>query len=332
MKRPLVVVFLIALFSFVLAQQTEYIRDPPKVSDFPPVPRTCKNKQKLYVSTVAGVPAGSERGSALVSCQFHTVDCRGAIKRYNSFPRPGSQHVCDGWQAARDAMATAALETCCDPEAANETRPAEDEKPKCQPPTSWFDPTGTCKDKRSPWAQVRGREVILTVCGVEVFRRLADSSDRLFVEAYRRGVIEEFTQQVGSKVCCDQFRDAVRNGVPCDPSKDLDCDGVPNESDTFTSSGLTFPDIDAFNRPAGARIDPFPVGLNPDDEDFLPNRTARNSKDVGDCPCKWDLVKGELKCGGGPDGRHVYLATWRCPTTKAEVITTKYASAQTSCP
>lgn len=332
MKHPLLVVLLIALFSFVLAQETAYIKNPPKFSDFPPVPNTCLTKQKLYVSTVAGNPAGSERGSALVSCQFHTVGCDAKITRYHSFPRPGGIDVCRDWVAARNALAAAALEVCCDPESPAEVPPPKKDE-KCPPPTGWFDPTGKCTDKRAPWAQVRGNEVVLTVCGQEVFRHAAPTTtDKLLIEAYRQAMIGMFTEQVGSSICCDQFRDAVQSGVPCDPTKDLDCDGVPNQTDTRVSSGATFPDINIFNRAPGSRIDPFPPGLDPDDPDFLPNRTARDSKNVGDCPCKWELTKGELKCGQGGEGRHVYLATWKCPHTGAEVITTKYASAQTSCP
>jgi len=75
----------------------------------------------------------------------------------------------------------------------------------------------------------------------------------------------------------------------------------------------------------------FPPGLDPDDPNFLPESTARDSKGVGECACKWELVKGTLTCS--PDGKkdHVYVANWRCPATGKEVMTTKYAKASARC-
>ncbi len=332
MKRSFVVLVVIALISVVLGQQNEYRKDPPTAAEFPRASSKCLSKNKLDVSPVAGVPAGSFQGSAMVSCQFTTVRC-GISKVHKRTPELGYTGICDGWTAAADALRSGAIDTCCDPEDANQTQPAEDEKPECPPATGWFDDGATpCKERRALWAAVRKNEVVVTICGYEVFRHAASGSDQVWVHTYRETVADMIRGRTGSTICCDKFREAVSTNRPCDPSEDLDCDGIPNQTDVRTVGNDVFPDVDAYTRSPGARIDPFPFGLDAQDRDFLPNRTARNSKGVGDCPCKWELIKGELKCGGGPGRRHVYLATWRCPTTKAEVITTKYASAQTSCP
>jgi hypothetical protein len=333
MKRIVAVLLLIVFLSFVLAQEAQYRKYPPKPSEFARASNSCTSKRKLYVSSIQGVPVGHDAsGSARVSCQFRTLDCRGRLVIHASQPRDGGQHVCDDWEAARDAVERAAIDSCCDPEDTNQTQPADDEKPECPPATSWFDDSAPCKERRALWAAVRKNEVVVTICGYEVFRHAASYPDKLWVQAYRESVAAAIRGSTGSTICCDRFREAVKSGRPCDPSKDLDCDGIPNQTDTRKIGNDVFPAVDAYIRAPGARIDPFPPGLDAEDPDFLPNRTARNSKDVGDCPCKWQLIKGELKCGQGGQGRHVYLATWRCPTTKAEVITTKYASGQISCP
>ena len=332
MKRIFLAVSLVALFSFVFAQRTELRKYPPKVSEVPRASSSCLTKKKLYVSAVAGVPVGSRNGSATISCQFHTVGCGAIITPYHSTEREGGLHVCDDWNAARDAIAGSSIESCCDLESTDQP-PTEETNSNCPSPTKWFDNSASCKEKRAPWVQVRGTSVAVSICGYEVFRgTIPNTTDKLLVEAYRQAIIGHVRSQIGSTVCCDQFRDAVRTGSPCDPSKDIDCDGVSNQTDTVTTSSVVLPDINIFTRASGARIDTFPEGLDPDDPDFLPDRTARDSKGVGECPCKWELIKGELKCGGGGEGRHVYLATWRCPTSKAEVITTKYAAASQPCP
>jgi hypothetical protein len=167
------------------------------------------------------------------------------------------------------------------------------------------------------------------MCGYPVFR-YRDSSlrDPLFADAYRAAMRDQLLASSSSKVCCDKFAQAVRSGKPCDPRKDVDCDGRPNNTDL---DDIKMPDIDAFKRANNAAIDPFPYLFDTSNPDFLPNRTARNSRGVGDCPCKWELVKGELRCS--PDGKqdHHYKATWRCPKTGAEVITIKYAPATAPC-
>lgn len=333
MKGPLSLVALLSFFVLVLAQQTEYRRDPPRPSEFPRARNSCVSRHKLYVSAVAGVPVGSDRGSATVSCQFTTVDCTGTAKLHASPPRPGGQDVCSDWVAARDTLAAAAIEMCCDPPDSNQNPPPEEPKrnEKCPPSVPWLDNSSACTERRPPWVAKRGNEIVVSICGHEVFRGRLSDSDRLLVEAYRSAVEGEIKAQAGSTFCCDTFRRSIASGVPCDPSKDLDCDGVPNQSDRYRSGEAYYPDITVFTRAPGAKIDRFPTGLNPDDPDFLPNRAARESRNVGECPCKWELTKGELKCSRDGRERHVYLATWKCPVTGAEVITTKSVPASVPC-
>jgi hypothetical protein len=125
---------------------------------------------------------------------------------------------------------------------------------------------------------------------------------------------------------------ASRAGTPCDPAADIDCDGKPNQSDVDTTVSATapLPDINLSTSPTGADVDPFPEGLDPNDPNFRPERTGRNSKGVGECDCKWELIKGDMKCGRRLRN-HIYTATWRCPSTKAEVVTTKRFPGSSPC-
>jgi hypothetical protein len=208
---------------------------------------------------------------------------------------------------------------------------------KCEKSAPWFDGSSGCTDVQSPQAvAVRGTNGIdVSICGSTVFRGYRPGTtwpDE--IEGYRVEVLRWIQDRVGSQICCNKFREAARTRTPCDPTSDIDCDGKSNQTDIYFTglSKTPFPDINrSFSRGAGADIDPFPAGLDPNDPDFRPERTAHNSKGVGDCACNWELTKGELKCGGGGQGRHVYIATWRCPLTKAEVTTTKYAPATAPC-
>lgn len=202
----------------------------------------------------------------------------------------------------------------------------------CEKPTPWFDRSSKCDDVQSPQITVNRGAVSLSMCGSVIFSYAPDSSDPLLTEAYKSALRDWVQQRVGSKICCTKFREASRTGKPCDPRADLDCDGRANQTDVVIDGSASYPDLSLFTSPEGAAIDRFPAGLDPDDPDFMPESTARNSKGVGECDCKWELIKGDLKCS--PDGKqqHVYVATWRCPSTKAEVFTTKYAPATAPCP
>ncbi|MEP6636092.1 MAG: hypothetical protein ABJB97_05150 [Acidobacteriota bacterium] len=221
----------------------------------------------------------------------------------------------------------------CEPSAKNPTKEKQPPEPKCEKPTPWFDSSSNCSDVQSPVIAVNQGGVNLSICSSLIFRWIPTDKDPLLLEAYPPALRDWVQERVGSKICCDKFREAASTGTPCNPRSDIDCDGKTNQTDVVSQSGAIFPDINnLFSTAQGAPIDPFPVGLNPDDPNFMPESTARNSKGVGECACKWELIKGDLKCS--PDGQqqHVYTATWRCPSTKAEVFTTKYAPATAPCP
>ncbi|MCM3902249.1 MAG: hypothetical protein ND866_11130 [Pyrinomonadaceae bacterium] len=199
--------------------------------------------------------------------------------------------------------------------------------PLCRPATPWFDKDTNCPDAQRPVITTSPGHVVLSICGSEIYRHSFDHQP--YLEEYAAALVERVKQQIGSTVCCQSFRNALRSGEPCNPGSDVDCDGRPNQTDEVADA--PFPDINIFSSPPGASVAPFPAGLDPDDPDFLPGSTARASRGVGDCDCKWELIKGVLNCGTGGQ-QHSYVATWRCPTTGAEVITTKYATANTPCP
>lgn len=251
----------------------------------------------------------------------------------SSLPPETRKQICANFKAkgkpsASCPLAKALADSC------GEQPPDEN----CDKPAPWFDTSSSsgCKDVQDTRITIDQRTATATVsmCGYTVLKQASDSfgakTDPLFRDAYTTA----FKQGIPKKVCCDKFREAARTGTPCDPRTDLDCDGTPNQTDL--NKGSSFPTIDIFTRAKDANIDPFPFSFNFYDPDFLPNSTARDSKGVGDCPCKWELIKGELKCNFATDDagkkQHVYIATWRCPTTKAEVFTTKYAPSSAPCP
>ena len=166
------------------------------------------------------------------------------------------------------------------------------------------------------------------MCGHVVFSFTSgELKDPVYEQAYRAAVREQLQFGGASRICCDKFRDAVRTGTPCDPTVDVDCDGKSNQTDNKDS----VPVVNYFLRRGKANIDPFPPNFNSSDPKFLPDAAGRAAKGVGACPCKWEMVKGELHCS--PDGKkdHYYIATWACPRTGAEVFTTKYAPATNPC-
>jgi len=195
---------------------------------------------------------------------------------------------------------------------------------KCEKSPPWFDGSSECPDVQNPVVAVTGNAITVSICGSSIFRYpLKGTESPSEIEAQRMYVRTWLRERVGNSICCNKFREAAKTGTPCDPRSDIDCDGKSNQTDG---------DINPlYSKAPGARIDPFPPGFDPNDPDFRPERTAHNSRDVGDCACNLELTEGELKCGGDGQGRHVYIATWRCPLTKAEVTTTKYAPATAPC-
>ena len=110
-------------------------------------------------------------------------------------------------------------------------------------------------------------------------------------------------------------------GKPCDAAADVDCDGrlnnVDADGDMPQINGLAFTEA----IPATGSRDPFPKGLNEDA--LMPTEECKD--------CKWELIKGVLKCNPDPSQRHSYEATWRCPTTGAIVDVTKLSPPGVNC-
>ena len=243
----------------------------------------------------------------------------------NELPAAERAAVCQRLKAGRSASCPAA-KAACDGATTQET-PKRD----CQKPAPWFDPSSDCKDVQAPVVAVNNQAVTVSVCGYPVFRGSPSPPiNELALTAYK-SVVESHVKNIGSRVCCDKLRDAARTGDPCFPAVDIDCDGTPNDRDTIRDGVAVVPNINLFTMGAKQFIDPLPPGLGPDDPNFMPGPTARESKDVGDCPCKWELTEGKLTCSR--DGRedHVYAATWTCPANGKEVLTTKYVKGSEPC-
>jgi hypothetical protein len=269
---------------------------------------------------------------------FREGDCAGILaadacdQHFSNLPEVNKKEICaylktKGKPSASCPLAKSVADYC--------SQPTPDDK--CEKPAPWLDTSSSsgCKDVQDTQITIDQQTATATVsmCGYPILKHVSENfaanADKLFSAAYTTA----FKQEIPKKVCCDKFREAARTGVPCDPRADLDCDGKPNQTDVDTNS---FPVIDVFTRAANAPIDPFPFNFNLFDPGFSPNSAARDSKGVGDCACKWQLIKGDLKCNAVVDEngkkQHVYTATWRCPSTKAEVFTTKYAPSTAPCP
>ena len=207
----------------------------------------------------------------------------------------------------------------CEPE---ERKPEEKQPPdtKCAPPTPWFDTSLDCKELKSTQIVISGGAAIIYMCGYAVFHYTVGTDD-LFNEAYR-SAMSDFLQNRGlDKVCCDKFEDAVRTGKPCNPRLDVDCDGQPNKSD-LTPHG-NFPVIDgSFTEPSGANPDAFPPGMTVNA--IMPDEPCKG--------CRWELIKGVLKCNPDPTKRHTYESTWRCPSTGKVVQVDKLSQPGAPCP
>src|SRR5687768_586719 len=173
--------------------------------------------------------------------------------------------------------------------ACDDDSPPEGES-KCENPTPWTDRSRQCSDVQTPKTELKQQVISVSICGATVFRYASDATDKLYLGAERDATHEWVVNHVGSKVCCDRFRDRAAG---CDPAKDFDCDGISNQDDIVKNSSGTYPEFGTgyVNR-NGAPIDPFPPGFDPNNPDFRPERTGRNSKGVGECACKWELIKG----------------------------------------
>ena len=230
----------------------------------------------------------------------------------------------------RERSNNASLDECLILKGACESEDAPTEGgSNCENPTPWTDRSRPCSDVQTPKTEVKQSVISVSICGATVFRFKSDTTDRTFLDAQRAAINDLVLERVGNKVCCDRFRD---RDATCDPRTDFDCDGKNNQTDVIAGRGGTYPDFNmGYTRTAGAPIDPFPAGLDPNAPDFRPENTGRNSKGVGECPCKWELIKGDMNCARDPTQQHTYTATWRCPSTRAEVFTTKYFSGSTPC-
>jgi hypothetical protein len=206
-------------------------------------------------------------------------------------------------------------------------------KTNCEAPPPWQNASSSsatrCKDLQSPQVSVNQGLVTLSFCGYTVWSYAGRTSDgqvdNAINEEYKSALTKWVKSQVGSRICCDKFRDSVRSGQNCDPRVDVDCDGKPNGSDSVWSSeaGASLPDINIFRKAEGARVDRLPPGFDPDDPNFMPPYER--------CDCKWELMSGTLTCSSDGKLPHVYQARWRCPSTGKEESTRKEAPANAPC-
>lgn len=327
MKKSLFVLFLVAFFSLVSAQQMDPERVPNRPADYPPVPASCKNKVKLYVSNASG---RSVRFPDTVQCGFDTYAC-GKFEKFRSNERPSEQGACNAFQLAATALQNAGIEVCCDP-------PEEAEKPepkkKCEDPTPWFDglsPDRKCKDRQEFKTSDDGNGVVfLEVCGWRVFRHKLLDKDPLLVQAYTTVLLDHVRGRVGSTICCDSFKAARGgSGSSCNPQFDLDCDGISNPTDTTEPGDLNqlrFPDINTYGIADGVRagdIVPHPPWFKPGDPGFMPPANL--------CDCKWEVKSARRECNLYGGRRHAYQLTWRCPSTGNVKFTRKEVPATEPC-
>jgi len=217
----------------------------------------------------------------------------------------------------------------CEPktEKAPENEP-KDDKRKCEPPTPpWFS-SQDCKDLQDPVVEFTQQQLDVYLCGYKIFSRTpataaypAMFTDRTFAQAYRDALRDTLRAMVPQKICCNRFREAAMTGKPCDAAADADCDGrlnnVDADGDLPQINGLAFTEA----VPATEPRDPFPTGL--DEKELMPTEKCKD--------CKWELIKGVLKCNPDPSQRHSYEATWRCPTAGAVVEVVKLSPPGVKC-
>lgn len=292
----------------------------PDPASFVPAGPNCQ--RKVRVSPWVGTP--SVNWPTTLECMLTIHTCTGP-KTIRSAERKGGTGVCDDYWKVHDALAT--MEICCDPGSPGETpspEPTPAEKPpdtKCPPSTPWFGSSNCKSSPKDPLITVSGGTATLYVCGQPVFYHVQkELHDPLFAEAYRAALRDHVESRLQGRICCDAFEEAVKTGKPCNPKEDVDCDGILNRDD-LVQDAKNLPDINAFTRPEDASVDFYP-------SDYF---EARRLPETLECACKWQLVKGELRCSRDGKEQHSYVATWRCPSTKQEVVIVNYAPPTTPC-
>jgi hypothetical protein len=290
----------------------------PNMEDYPPPGANCKVTQKLAPSLLTPeVRPGKFR------CLIRVYNCQtDKIDEYPSAPRDGGQGMCDFYENKKTALGERVV--CCDQGSPEEERPpAREGAPparECAPPTPWFGASSGCNEFRNTQIVISGGTAIVYMCGSAVFH-YSIGTDELFDEAYRSAMRDFLKGRGLDKVCCDKFEDAVRTGKPCNPRVDVDCDGQPNRSDFM--EGGTLPAIDgSFTVPSGESPDAFPPGMTVDA--ILPPDQCKG--------CRWELIKGVLKCNPDPTKRHTYESTWKCPSTGQVVEVDKLSPPGARCP
>jgi hypothetical protein len=178
---------------------------------------------------------------------------------------------------------------------------------KCEPPKDEFQPDGgsdefnpfDCKNLQNLEIKILSDQVTASACGRVLLRRHSESRAALEKTA------QALREKAPVKICCDRLSPDEMAG-----------------QDEIGGSFLGFPDgefvtdaysdLDLYTNADKATVDGFPQGL----------RIPHVLPDVS-CPgCKWELLKGELKCNshGRNSGLFWYEATWRCPKTGVEVF------------
>jgi hypothetical protein len=319
MRRFLVLTIALALVFAVLHssaalsqnQEQECNQGLPRVSVFPQAGPTFKKKLKL--EPWLGTP--SVEFTKTARCVLSFTVCGGKTVCYKSEVREIGQGMCDDFAALKEELAKRSI--CCD-----------EESPKCEQPTPWFDglsPNPKCKNRQPPQTSYDGKgTVFLRMCGWNVFAHRPKDLDPLLLDAYQAALRDHVRSLVGPTVCCDSFTASAGPGSSCDPRFDLDCDGTLNATDR--SEDERFPDISTFAIAAGVPIkdtDPPPPWFQPGNQGFMPPANL--------CDCKWELMKGTRTCSTDGKRPHVYQARWRCPSTGNERFTRKEAPPSEPC-
>ena len=316
-----VVVATLALFSFLLLNSP---RTAGQQQNFPQPNRKPACTCFCGDGTFKSFNLFSREDAVAGKCYGGPLPADACGRLGGDMPAEQRRAICQGLNAGRSSSCPA-VKAFCDEQ-------GDAPKQDCQKPAPWFDQPSDCKDVQAPVIAINNRAVTISICGLPVYRGAPTPPvNDLALTAYKDVISAHVQRTVGSKVCCDRVHESARTGTPCFPGVDIDCDGVPNSEDTYRSNSVSYPDINLFTKSGNASVDEFPPGLNPDDANFLPGSTARDSKGVGDCPCKWELTSGKLACSSDGQKDHVYTATWKCPANGKEVFTTKYAKASAPC-